>query len=132
MCYGEYYILLNSTSEKIIKNCIKVLKKQKYSKNKLKIKGNFRELRALTEKEVSIDIDAYLTLHQKPSRLRVWLKASYTDTDGTKRNQVTSKFIEEKNVLYGDDLSGLVNSTEKLKIKIPKIDRWLILQRDLL
>ena len=117
-------ILLNYPTDQIITNCIKITKKQN-KKNKLKIKGNFRVLEAGKNKEITCDLDAYLTLAEKPSKLRAWLEASYTDIKGIKQERISGNFLEINEIIFGNNLSRSVNSSEKLKIIIPRINAWL-------
>jgi len=119
------FILLNSTPAQIASNCIKIFNKYKFQKNKIFIKGNIRELKVLQSKEISVETKAHLSLNQKPVNMRVWLSAEYTDTDGTKKNQVFNEFIEEKEIQFGNNLTSIIESTNKIKIKIPKIPKWL-------
>lgn len=117
-------ILLDSPADKIASNCIDVLKRQKYIKNKLKIKGNTGVLRASEIKKIPIEVRSYLNLSEKPSTLRAWLKATYKDADGKVQNRVSSTFIEMDKIQYGNNLTGIVNSAEEISIKIPKIEKW--------
>ncbi len=118
-------IILNFPSNQIVEKCINVLKKDKYKKNKLKIKGNVGVLKVSGDKELTIDLDVYLAVNDKPSRLRAWLEASFTDTEGKIKNEITTEFIEIGETFLGEGLSGLVKTTKTLKIKIPKIEDWL-------
>ena len=130
MGLGGYFnrlsnILLENETDQIVKSCINILNKRKYSKNKLKIKGNVGILLVNKIKELNIELDAYLNINEKPSKLRAWLEAEYTDTDGVKKQKYFIDFIEVNGIAFGKGLSGLINSTEKLKVKIPKVNKWL-------
>lgn len=118
-------IIINNTSATIVQRCAEIVKIRKYSKNKLKIRGNFQTLQASREKELSIDIKVYLALAEKPSRLRVWLHATYTDDNGIEQSHVYKNFIESEQVLYGNGLSRLVNENKVISIRVPEVIDWL-------
>ena len=118
-------IISNNPPKQIAECCFNVVKMRTSSKKKLKIRGYFKALHMLDEIELSIDIQAYLALDERPSKLRVWLVATYTDVDGIKKIRRSPNFIERREVLYGDSLSRLVSKNEKLRIKIPRINSWL-------
>lgn len=81
-------ILLNSNPEEITNNCAHILRKQKYTKNKVKIKGNIGVIRALEEKTISVDVEAYLPPINRPSSLRVWMKASYSASENRQKYNI--------------------------------------------
>ena len=118
-------ILLNSSYKDIGIKCIDVLKKQKYIKNKLKIKGNLGVLRISEEKTFDVEVQAYLNLSDKPSNLRAWLKASHPSESGSIQEKCFVDFIECNEVVFGNHLTGVVNTTQNIAIKIPRIDNWI-------
>jgi len=119
------YIMQEAPVGEIIEKCINVLRKQKYTKDKIRIKGNIGVLQTSHTKEIIVDLEAYLTLDNKPSNLRAWLEASYVEADGSKQERITHDFIEIENLQFGVGLSGLIKNEAPMKIKIPKITRWL-------
>mgnify|MGYP000916158890 CR=1 FL=1 len=118
-------ILLNSEANQIGSNCTDVLKKHKYVKNKLKIKGNLGVLRIGETKKFIVDIQAYLNSHEKPSIIRVWLKATYRDDKGQQVERFYTNFAELCDIQFGNDLTGVVSATKEVSIKVPNIKKWL-------
>ncbi len=117
-------ILLNSPASNIGKDCITVLKQRK-NKNKLKFTAGFRKISPGDIKEIAVETQAYLSQNEKPSNLRVWLKAIVKSSDGTTKFRVSNEFIEIKELVFGDELTGMVNSENSMKLKIPLIEGWL-------
>ncbi|MCD4692667.1 MAG: SIR2 family protein [Calditrichales bacterium] len=118
-------ILVNSEPDQISDNCTHILRKHKYTKNKVKIKGNVGVFRVLEVKTISVDVEAYLSPNNRPSNLRVWLKASYVESDGTAQKKISSEFIEVHKIEYGTGLTGLIKETIRLEVKPQKYQRWL-------
>jgi hypothetical protein len=117
-------ILSNSTPETIVKNCSNIINKDKRAKNKIKIKGNLGIFKTGEVKKISFFVSAYLWQHQKPARLRLWLRATQKDATGNIKTTVSASFIETTEFLLGDGLSGLVNTTRAIEVKVPKVIEW--------
>ena len=117
-------ILLTSESKDIAKNLLNIYKKHQRIKNKVKIKGSIRKLVYGETKTINVDLEAYLVQNKKPSNLRVWLEANYKDTNGKVLNKVNTNFIELYEKKYGDKLTGLIDESVSIEIKVPNIPIW--------
>lgn len=119
------HILINSEPDDIATQCVDILKLHKYKKNRIKIRGSLRALHINKIKSFGVDVKAYLTLDEKPSMLRAWLKAKYSNENGVLVDKFFADFIEESNLSFGNELTGAIDSNVELAIKIPKIPNWL-------
>jgi hypothetical protein len=117
-------ILQTSTYDQVAKKCTDIFNKQKFQKNKVILKGNIGTFTALQPKSIVVETKAFLTITNRPSNLRVWLETSYTDPDGSAQVRITNDFLEEVPIQFGNNLTGLVDSSNKIKIKIPKYSKW--------
>lgn len=118
-------ILQNSNLENIIKDCVNILNKKKFTKKKVKIKGTIGILIAGEKKKFSVQTSAYLSSNEKPVKLRAWLRATITDSIGKEKQENSNSFIETKEIIIGDGLSGLIDNTYDVEIKIPRIPEWI-------
>ena len=66
-----------------------------------------------------------MDLNEKPSTLRAWLKASYTNSEGQLQDKIFVEFIETDSIKFGDGLTGIVSTSVEMKLKIPKVNNWL-------
>jgi len=118
------HIILNYPVSDTANQLVNVYKRQQYSKNKVKIKGNIRSLKIGSHQEVNVQIDAYLKNNLKPANLRVWMKAEYKDAGGKTVNRVTPNFQERTEVIRGNKLTGVVSEDLEVKFDVPDILNW--------
>ncbi len=95
-----------------------------WDKNKVKIKGSYRKYLPLEEKELNVDLEAYLVNNKKPAHLKVWMSGHYTDSDGKLNNTVSTNFINIDELIYGNKLTGPNDENQKIKIKVPSYSVW--------
>ena len=108
----------------IADKCAEIVHHNKSKKNKIKLKGDIRSLKANEEKKFEAVIDAYLQPDEKPAYVRVWLKATYQE-DGVTQNKVSGTFLENKEIQIAKGLSGMVKKQLPIIIEVPKYSKWL-------
>lgn len=117
-------ILRDNPPESALRKCVSFVKSQKYVKDKLKIKGRVSKLSTNTSLDITIDLKAYLNQEYKPAALRVWLEAKYSDDRGIPVHRTSPGFIDNGSIIFGNDLTGVVDASVVVPIKIPHIPNW--------
>lgn len=113
------------TPSDIAARCAAVVHHRKAKKNKVKIKGRIGKLKAGTRDRLTAVVDAYLTPHDRPALIRLWINGVYTADDGEQVSQISRKFLDGGTTEIDKALTGMVQAEFDIEFEIPTYSEWI-------